>query len=298
MLFDVNRIVPGKRFSVGGASYIGAPKSNTAMYITKKVEHLLGALVSVSECLIFAESNIEVPAEIAEKNAIVLTSNPQLAYARFATQFADERFAEERKLEFSQTDEGYFIGGDCEIGENAYIEPGCVIGPDVQIGKNAVILAGIVIRRATIGDNFYANEHAVVGANGYTMAVDETNNKLRIPTLGRVIIGDNVEIGAHDNVSCGSSGDTVIEDNVKIDALVHIGHDVHLHRNVGITAGGIIGGFDELGDHSYVGINAVLRNRITVGDRAVIGMGSTVTKSVDADVTIAGNPAKLLAKKQ
>ena len=298
MQFDVSKIVPEKHFFIDGASYIGAPKSNTAMYITKKVERLLGALDSVAECLIFAESNIEVPAEIMEKNAVVLTPNPQLDYARFAAQFAAERFEEEKKLKFRQTDDGYFISEDCEIGENAYIEPGCVIGPDVQIGKNAVILAGSVIRRSTIGDNFYANEHAVVGANGYTMADDENRDKLRIPTLGRVIIGDNVEIGAHDNVSCGSSGNTVIENNVKIDALVHIGHDVHLHRTVDITAGGIIGGFDELGEHSYVGINAVLRNRITVGANAVIGMGSTVTKSVEADVTVAGNPARLFEKKK
>lgn len=297
MEFDVNRIVAEKDFFINGTSYIGAPKSNTAMYITKKVERLLGALQQVSNCLIFAENGISVPAEIAENNAVVLTDNPQLAYARFADQFAAERFENEKKLGYVKSDGGYYITDDCVLGENVYIEPGCVIGPDVKIGNSAIILAGAVIRRSTIGDNFLANEHAVVGANGFTMAKDENGDRLRIPTLGRVVIGNNVEVGAHDNISCGSGGDTVIEDNVKIDALVYIGHDVHLHRNVVITAGGIIGGFDELGEQAYVGINAVLRNRIIVGDKAVIGMGSTVTKSVEADVTVVGNPARLFEKK-
>ena len=298
MKFDVGKIVPGKTFFITGTSYIGNPRSNTAMYITQKVERLLSALETVSECLIFAEDSIDVPAGIDRNNAVVLTENPQLAYARFANQFAAERAGLERALRFRRTEEGYFITEDCVVGENAYIEPGCVIGPDVQIGRNAVILAGSTIKRATIGDDFIANENAVIGANGFTMAEDERGDKLRIPTLGRVLIGDHVEIGAHDNVSCGSSGDTVIEDNVKIDALVHIGHDVHLHKDVTITAGGIIGGYCELNEHAYVGINAVLRNRITVGDGGFIGMGSTVTKSVEAGTTVAGNPARLFEKKK
>ena len=95
----------------------------------------------------------------------------------------------------------------------------------------------------------------------------------------------------------GSGCDTIIDDYVKLDALVHVAHDDHLHKNVEITAGGIIGGFDELGEHAYVGINAVLRNRIQVGDNAFIGMGSTVTKSVEANMTVAGNPAKPFTKK-
>lgn len=298
MRYQVSRIVSGKDFDITGMSYIGAPRSNTAMFITKKVEHLLSALEAVTECLIFAETGVTVSENLKDSHAFHFSKAPQLVYARFATQFAEERFKEERKLRFDLAQGGYYVSSDVVIPNDAYIEPGCVIGPDVQIGKNARILAGTIIRRATIGDDFIANEYAVIGANGFTMAEDEAGNKLRIPTLGRVIIGNDVEIGAHDNISCGSGGDTVIDDHTKIDALVYLGHDVHLHENVEITAGGIIGGFDELGDHAYVGINAVLRNRITVGDNAVIGMGSTVTKSVNANITVAGNPAKLFEKRR
>jgi UDP-3-O-[3-hydroxymyristoyl] glucosamine N-acyltransferase len=296
MRLNVSKVVPEKSFNIIGMSYIGAPRSNTAMFITKKVEHLLSALELVDGCLVFAETGIEVSEGLTEKHAFHFSEKPQLSYARFAKEFADERFKEEKKLKFNIMSGGYYVSEDVDIPDDAYIEPGCVIGPDVQFGKNARILAGSIIKHTSIGDNFLSNEYAVIGANGFTMAEDEEGNKFRIPTLGRVVIGNNVEVGAHDNISCGSGGDTVIEDFVKLDALVHLGHDVRLQENVEITAGGIIGGFDNLGVHSYVGINAVLRNRINVGEYAIIGMGSTVTKSVEANVTVVGNPARLFVK--
>ena len=143
---------------------------------------------------------------------------------------------------------------------------------------------------------FLCNEQAVIGANGFTMATDRNGNKLRIPTLGGVRIGNHVEVGAHDGISCGSSGNTIIEDYVKLDALVHIGHDVHLEKNVEITAGVIIGGFCTLGEEAYAGINSCLRNRRTIGSNVTIGMGTTVIRDIPANTTVVGNPARELKK--
>ena len=296
MRFRADRIIKGKEFDIVGASYIGAPRSNTAMFITKKVEHLLSALKSVRECLVFAETGIEVPEELKKNHAFVLTDKPQLAYARFANLFAEERYIEEKKMKYTLTPGGYYVSADVYLPEDAYIEPGCIIGPDVQMGKKARVFAGAIIRRSTIGDDFIANEHAVIGANGFTMAEDEEGKKIRIPTLGRVIIGNQVEIGVHNNVSCGSGGDTILEDNVKTDALIHIGHDVHLHKNVEVTAGVTFSGFVEAGEGAYLGVGSVVRNRIVLGDHAFIGMGSNVTKSVEANTVVAGNPAKPFVK--
>lgn len=297
MRLSVSRIVPGKNFDVIGMSYIGAPRSNTAMFITKKVEHLLDALNEVSDCLVFAEEGIVVTESLANLHAFSFSRKPQLEYANFANQFAEERFKEEKTLVFRIQPSGCYVSTDVEIPKDAYIEPGCVIGPDVQLGKNARILAGSIIRRSTIGDNFIANENASVGTNGFTMAEDEEGNKIRIPTLGRVIIGNNVEIGSHNNISCGSGGDTILEDNVKLDSLIHIGHDVHLHKNVEVTAGVTFSGFVDAGEGAYIGVGSVLRNRINLGEHSFIGMGSNVTKSVEAGIVVAGNPAKPFCKK-
>lgn len=297
MVFNVSRIVPGKSFLINGASYVGAPRSNTAMYITKKIERMLAVLETVKECLVFAEEGITVSPELEERHAFCFSKKPQTEYARFANLFYEEREREETALKCTMMPGGYFLYENVSIGEGALIEPGCVIGPDVRIGTNARLRAGCVVRRATIGDNFIANENAVIGASGFTMAEDEDGDKIRIPTLGRVVIGDNVEIGVNNNVSCGSGGDTVIEDNVKYDALIHTGHDDHIGKNVEITAGVTLSGFVTAGDGAYFGVGSVMRNRIGIGDHAFIGMGSNVTKGVEANTVVAGNPAKPFVKK-
>ena len=287
-----------KDFPIMGVSYIGEPKSNTAMFVSKKVEHLIAVLADVRECLVFAENGLEVPHELVKEHCFVFSDNPQGAYAVFTQRFFAEEEKENAAIGYEVLPNGVFISKNARIGDGAIIEPGVVIGPGVIIGKNAHIYAGAIIKNAIIGDNIIINEKAVIGANGFTMANDESGNKIRIYSLGKVLVGNDVEIGAHDNISRGSGGDTVIEDCVKIDALVHIGHDVHLHRNVEITAGAIVGGFVNVQEGAYIGINAVIRNRISIGAHSFVGMGATVTKSVTDRITVVGNPAKLFRKEQ
>ena len=290
MKYDIKNLIPGKHFFIEGVSYIGKPRSNTAMFISKKVSGLLSRLNDVKECLVYAEEGMDIPKELTDKHAFVLSLNPQMAYARFATHFDSERTEREKMLGFIQAN-GSVISADSIISNDAYVEPGCIIGPDVQIGSNSIIKAGCILRHCTIGENFLCNEQAVIGAKGFTITKDEKGNNYRIPTLGRVVIGDNVEIGVHDNISCGSGGDTLIDDWVKCDAMVHIGHDVHLCKNVEITAGTILGGFLEVGEGTRIGMGSVIRNRLSIGENAFIGMGSVVIRSVKQDTFVLGNPA-------
>ena len=296
MEISVSRYSDRHSFGITGASYIGAPRSNTAMFVSKKVGHLITALSGVTQCLVFAEEGLDVPKEILKDHCFVFSSNPQGAYAKFTEVFFEEEEREHRAAGYTLTPDGAYISNTAKIGDNAIIEPGVVIGPDVTIGDRARIYAGAVIKNAEIGNDVIINEKAVIGANGFTMANDENGDKIRIYSLGKVVIGNQVEIGAHDNVSRGSGGNTIIEDNVKIDALIHIGHDVHLHKNVEITAGAVVGGFVDAKDGAYIGINSVIRNRVTLGANCFIGMGATVTKSVADGITVVGNPAKPFVK--
>lgn len=293
MRYNVNRISDKHNFIITGVSYAGKPKSNTMMYITKKVEYLLDNLHDVKECLIFLENEMDVSNDIQCANCVVFSNNPQLSYAHYANEIANEENTSEQ---LNRCENGYYLGQNVTIGKKSYIEPNVVIGSDCIIGENVKILTGAVIKNAVIGDNCLINENAVIGSNGFTMAEDESGNKIRIPSLGKVIIRNNVEVGVADNISRGSAGDTVIEDSVKIDALVHIGHDVHLNANTEITAGAVIGGFVETGEKAYIGINSVVRNRKVLGKGAFVGMGAVVTKSVDDGITVVGNPARELLK--
>ncbi|WP_337537591.1 DapH/DapD/GlmU-related protein [Suilimivivens sp.] len=285
-------------FYIDGASYVGAPREHTMMYISKKVEDLIKNLQGKKYCLVFAENGIQVPEILKKENCFMFSDNPQYMYAMFATKLTNEIRKQEAQWGYKQDKKGFFVGQGVTIGKNAYIEPGVILGHNVKIGDNAVILAGSVIKCATIGNDFLCNENAVIGDYSFTMAVDLKGDRIRIPALGRVIIGNNVEIGACDDIATGTCGDTIIEDNVKIDALVHIGHEAHLKKNTEITAGTIVGGFAELGEHSFLGINSSIRNRIRVGENCVVGMGTNVTKKVEAKSVVVGNPARLLVKKE
>ncbi|MCI8681491.1 MAG: hypothetical protein HFH50_00605 [Lachnospiraceae bacterium] len=296
MDYNVKGKFPEFDFVVSGASYAGMPRNNTIMYVTRKVEHLISNLEGHQECLCFLEKSIFVPDSIKKWNGCVFCENPQLEYARFAAVLAEQIQYEEKRWKYTLTDEGYYIGNNVVIGNNSYIEPGVVIGHNVSIGDNATILSGAVVKHAVIGKDFLCNENAVIGNYSFTMAEDENGNKYRIPALGRVIIGNGVEIGACNDVAIGACGDTILEDFVKLDGLVHIGHEAHLCKNTEITAGAIVAGFVEMKEHSYLGINSSIRNRIKLGENCIIGMGAVVTKDVVEGSTVAGNPARLFQR--
>lgn len=280
-------------FEILGSSYIGEAKDNTVMFIAKKVEHLLINLKGHKNCLVFVENGIDVPEQLSKDNYFIFTDKPQYEYAKFANELNKQN---NLNGSYTLTSEGYYIGDNVVIGKNCYIEPNVLIGHNVTIGDNATILSGSIIKNAIIGDNFYCNENAVIGNNAFNVTEDTNGNKYKIPTLGKVVIHDNVEVGALCDIAAGMCGDTILEDNAKIDSLVHVGHEAHLHGNVEVTAGVVIGGFVDIGEYAYIGINSTLRNRIKIGDRAFVGMGSNVTKSVEEGIVVAGNPAKPFIK--
>ena len=158
------------------------------------------------------------------------------------------------------------------------------------------ILAGAVIKNAVIGDNFIAYENSVVGNYTFTFAVDEDGNKQRIPSMGKAIIGNNVELGCHSTISAGSTGNTVVEDYVKTAACVHIAHDCHVKKNAELISGTVLGGFSVIGEGAVLGLNSTVKNRVSLGDRVIVGMGSAVLKEVPEDVTVVGSPARILGK--
>lgn len=297
MTYNIKELNPNYDFEIQGASYVGEPRDNTMMYVSKKVEKLVDNINGHKNCLIFIENGIDVPENLKHENCFFYTDNPQLAYAKFATNLEKKQREQEMKWGYQQTSQGYYVGHNTKIGKNAYIEPGVVIGHNVVIGDDAVILAGATIKHSIIGNNFLCNENAVVGANGFNMAVDENGNKMRLPSLGRVIIGNFVEIGTNDNISRGSGNDTVINDYVKLDSLVYIAHDVHIGKNAEIVAGCVLGGYDTIGENTFIGFNSAVRNRLVIESNVLVGMGATVVNNIENGLTVIGSPAKPYIKR-
>lgn len=287
-------------FEITGTSYAGDPRSHTAMFVAKKVQHLLiGIEKSEAEgCLVFAETGCEIPDGLRQRHAVVECENPQLEYARFVMSLQKAQEEAEREIGYTFQPEGYYLSNSAVLGQDCRIEPGCVIGHGVCIGDRAVIRAGSSIRYASIGDDFVCQEHAVIGSDSFTMAGDEKGDKIRIPSMGRVRIGNHVEVGAGDHIARSISAETILEDHVKIDALTYIAHDVHVGKNAVITAQVSVAGFAEIGESAYIGTGAVIRNRVKVGAESFVGMGAVVTKQVEPGTVVVGNPARKMHKEE
>ena len=279
-----------------GASYILEPQDETFMFVGKKLESEAKKMRTCRGCLIFAETGFSFREDILENNHIIFTDHPRLEYARYALQYEKKAEDENRRKQFRMTEGGFFLGEDVEIGEGAYIEPGAVIHHHVKIGRNAVILSNSVIRDAVIGDDFICNENVTIGSAGHAHMKDEQGNLLRIPSLGSVKIGNTVMVGANSDINRGVCGITRIDDDVRISALVQIGHETHLHRGVMIAGGTTVTGYVEIKSGSVLNAGAVVKNRIMIGEDADIGMGAAVMRSVSSEMSVIGNPGKEMKK--
>lgn len=143
-----------------------------------------------------------------------------------------------------------------------------------------------------LGKNIRIGSNCTIGFDGFGFEQDKDGTQERFPHIGKVIIGDDVEIGAGTCIDRGALGDTIIGEGTKIDNLVHIAHNVEIGKNCLIVALTCIGGGVTIEDGAYIGIGASIRNQMKIGEKAFIGMGAVVVKEVDPGVTVIGNPAK------
>lgn len=184
------------------------------------------------------------------------------------------------------------LGTGVSIGDFSYIGEEVVIGNNVDI-KNNVSITGPV----SIGDHTTIWSGAVIGGDGYGYYRDIDGQEKRVPHLGGVTIGKNVEIGSNTCIARGCLGDTIIHDDVKIDNLCHIAHNVVIGKRSKIIALAILGGSCLIGEDVWVAPAAAIKNQVEVGDGSLVGLGAVVVKNVDQQEVVAGVPAKPMKKK-
>ena len=183
------------------------------------------------------------------------------------------------------------IGADVEIGAGSRIGAGAVIGAGVRIGRGCTIAGGATIQSALIGNNVIIHNGARIGQDGFGYAPGPAG-MLKIVQIGRVIIQDNVEIGANTTIDRGTMDDTVIGEGTKIDNLVQIGHNVRIGRHCGIVAQVGIAGSTTVGDGVMIGGACGVNGHITIGDGAQIAAMSGVLSDVPAGERYGGVPAR------
>lgn len=192
---------------------------------------------------------------------------------------------------FVRNEAASVIHPTAHLGSNVVIEPGCVVGRDVIIEHNVVIHSG-----TEIGDGSRIRANASIGGDGFGFERDDFGRPLRFIHLGGVRIGRNVEIGSNSCIARGTLGMTVIEDDVKIDNLVHVAHNCHIESGAFVIACAEVSGGVRVGRNAWVGPNASILQKKLIGEKAVIGLGAVVTKDVPAGNIYAGNPARFFRK--
>lgn len=235
---------------------------------------------SAARVLLVDEEIEYVPGKV-----FIYVKNPKRALATVGNQFFIEKpktgihptalVAEEAEIADTATIGAYAVIGKAKIGG------GTVVSPFVRIYDNVII-----------GKECFIKEGAVIGGAGFGFERDEDGNRFRFPQIGGVRIGDHVEIGGNTCIDRGALSDTILDDYAKVDNLCHIAHNAHIGKNAVVVACAEVSGSCTIGEDTWVGPNACIRDQRTVGENSLIGMGAVVAKNVPDNEVWAGNPAK------
>lgn len=201
------------------------------------------------------------------------------------------------------------IHPEAKISSSARIAPGAVvgaravIGDQVWLGSGAIIEAGAIINARTrihsgavvghhceVGENCEIHANAVLGSDGFGYIPQRTGTPVKIPQIGRVVLENDVEIGANTSIDRGAIGDTRIGAGTKIDNLCHIAHNCQIGKNCLITAGFMTAGSTTIGDRFSCGGDVVVADHITICDDVSLGGRSGVTKDITAPGAYTGYP--------
>ncbi len=236
----------------------------------------------------------------------LLVSDPYSAYARIAALFQRKPEGEERGVHPSawvssaaRVHETAWIGPNCSIEEGAEIGAGCRIGPGSFVGRDSILgdgclLAGNVsiCHGVRIGSGCIIHPGAVIGSDGFGFA-RQSSGWLKVPQLGGVVIGDEVEIGANTTIDRGALEDTVIGRGVKLDNQIQIAHNVHIGDDTAIAGCAGISGSTRIGKRCAIAGGVGIAGHLEIADDVTITAMSLVTRSISAPgVYSSGIPAQ------
>jgi UDP-3-O-[3-hydroxymyristoyl] glucosamine N-acyltransferase len=242
--------------------------------------------------------------------ALIRVEQPEEAFARVASWYAPPPVAVEPGIHpTAVVAAGARIGAGSSIGAHAVIEPGavlgdrcvigalCYVGHGARIGSDVRLYPHVSIREHCIlGDRVILHNGTVIGSDGFGYTVDKSGVRHKIPQIGIVVIGNDVELGANVTVDRARFGRTRIGNGVKVDNLVQIAHNVVIGDHAVIVAQVAIAGSCIIGEKAVIAGQAGIAGHLVVGAGAVVGGGAGVTKDVPPGVFVSGYPAAPHAK--
>ena len=226
------------------------------------------------------------------QGTLLLADDPYVAFARIGTLF-DVRIAHAPGVHATAAiDDGATVDAAAHVGPfasigprsvvhaGAVIGPGCAIGEDCIVGEDCELGANVsLVRRVRLGKRVLIHPGAVLGADGFGLAMDG-GRWIKVPQLGGVVVGDDCEIGANTTIDRGALEDTVLEEDVRLDNQIQIGHNVHVGAHTAMAGGAAIAGSARIGRYCLIGGCAGVVGHIELCDRVVVTAMTLVTHSI------------------
>ena len=296
------KVIGNSELFIDGVSSLDDGKPSTISYLySKKYEKFLES--SEAAAVVVSDESL-----IKNKDGLVV-DEPRLAFVKILEFFSEkiDQYANIDKT--AQISSSSIIGSKVNIGANVVIGKNVIIDDNVSIGPNSVIDSRSMIGKNTkifsnihlyqdsvIGSDCIIHSGVVIGADGYGF-VSLEDDHIKIPQLGKVVIGNNVEIGANSTIDCGTIGDTLIGDMCKLDNGVQIGHNVSIGKGCLLTAHVTIAGSTKIGEFCAFGGQAGAVDNVTIGDKAIFACYTAVTKDLPGGKMYSGAPAREIKEK-
>ena len=296
------KVIGNSELFIDGVSSLDNGKPSTISYLySKKYEKFLES--SEAAAVVVSDESL-----IKNKDGLVV-DEPRLAFVKILEFFSEkiDQYANIDKT--AHISSSSIIGSKVNIGANVVIGKNVIIDDNVSIGPNSVIDSRSMIGKNTkifsnihlyqdsiIGSDCIIHSGVVIGADGYGF-VSLEDDHIKIPQLGKVVIGNNVEIGANSTIDCGTIGDTMIGDMCKLDNGVQIGHNVSIGKGCLLTAHVTIAGSTKIGEFCAFGGQAGAVDNVTIGDKAIFACYTAVTKDLPGGKMYSGAPAREIKEK-
>ena len=250
-----------------------------------------------------ASAVIVSPEVSSTRKSLLQVEDPKIAFARLMGLFYPKAFKARGISPLAQVSETSRVSQDVSIypfafvGEEVVIQEEATLHPGVSVGNNCVVGPGCTLYpnvtlydNVLLGSGVILHSGAVIGADGFGYVFDG-QEQIKIPQTGRVVIGDNVEIGANSCVDRATFGDTVIENGVKLDNHVHIGHNCQVGENTVFVAQVGISGSVEIGKRCTFSGHSGSVDHVKIGDDVTVMMKTAITKDIPSNSVVSGQPA-------
>ena len=287
-----------KDFKVHGVESLDRAKENEITFLNSIKYKDISPKTKAAACITSSNLSKFLPSKCIKINVknVLLAVNlvSRMFYPKADLDYPDSNLVNSNDIKDKYKNVNFgknvLIGKDVDIGKNAFIGSNTVIESKVKIGNNCIIGSFVIIKSSIIGHSVNIKDGSRIGVKGFGFLPNKNKN-IRTPQIGKVILEDDVEIGANCTIDRGSLSDTIICKNTFLDNLIHIAHNVKVGQNC-ILAGQVgIAGSTIVGNNVLIGGQAGISGHLKIGNNVQIGGGSGVTKNIPDNSKVMGYPA-------